>query len=160
MTQEIITEYLKCPLTDQELKREAEKMANAFSKLSELEGTLKSAKKQIESEIAKVEADLSLAVEKYRSTFEMRNVECEVEKNFQTNTVTVIRLDTLEIIRERALTGEERQLMLDLQKKEEGESQTEPPPEVAEEADLPDLDKRNKFYGSEKKAPDQRTTEG
>jgi len=117
--EEIIKEYLKCLLTEAEMKKEAEKMAYCFSQLSELEATLKSAKKRIESDIARVEAELSLSVEKYRSGFEMKNIDCRVDKDFQTNTVRVIRLDTFETIRERAMTADERQMEMDLQNKEE-----------------------------------------
>jgi len=129
MEPETTKEYLKCILTPDEMKMEAEKMANGFSKLSELEGTLKSAKKQIESDIAKVEAEVSLAVEKYRSGFEMRNVECLVIKTFELNTVYIKRLDTGEIIRERPMSLEERQGMLDLKEKEDEPTVVETAPE-------------------------------
>jgi hypothetical protein len=148
MTEEIMTEYLKCPLTETEMKKEAEKMANCFSKLSELEGVLKSAKKQIESDIARVEAELTSSVEKYRSGFEMRNIECRIDKDFQTNTVRTIRLDTNEMIRERALTSEERQMEMDLTKEEI--------PAIENEADLPDRDVGDRFYNGMK--GDGRTT--
>ena len=120
MEEERTKEYLKHILTEVELKAQAEKMAQCLSQISRYEADLKSIKKQIESDIAREQAELASAVEKYRSGFEMRNIECLVSNKFETNTVTVTRLDTGEIIRERALTGEERQLMLDLQKKEEG----------------------------------------
>lgn len=119
MEKEIIKEYLKCMLTEAQLKEQAEKMADNLSQIAQYEADLKSIKRQIEADIAKCQSELTSAHEKYRSGFQMANIDCEVRKNFQTNTVTVIRLDTGEMIRERALTAEERQLMLELNQKEE-----------------------------------------
>ena len=133
MTEETTREYLKCVLTETELKTQAEKMAQCITQISSLNADLKSAKKQLESDIARHEAELSSAAEKYRSGFEMRNIECRIDKIFETNTVRVIRLDIFETVRERPMTAEERQLMLDLQKKEESLA--------TDEADLPDKDK-------------------
>ena len=140
MKEEIIKEYLKCLLTDQEMKKEAESMANCFSKLSELEATLKSAKKQIESDMARVEAELGSSVEKYRSGFEMCNVDCRIDKDFQTNTARVIRLDTFEIIRERAMSSEERQQSLF-----ESEPVVEGAEATTESPNKPDLPKNELF---------------
>jgi hypothetical protein len=134
MPEEIIKEYLKYPLTEVEMRKEAEKMAYCLSKRAELEGDLKSIKKQVESDIAKVEAELTSAVTKYQSGFEMRNIECRIDKDFQTNTIRTVRLDTFELVRERAMTSEERQLNL-----------FEPP----EEKDLPDADAKG--YMKERK---------
>jgi hypothetical protein len=135
MENEKTKEYLKCPLTEAEMKAQAEKMAQNLSQIAQYEADLKSIKKQIESDIARCQAELGSAVEKYRSGFEMRNIDCEIIKNFETNTVSIKRLDTGETIRERAMTAEERQLALDLQKKE----------------DLPDLDAGSKFYNGVKR---------
>jgi Skp family chaperone for outer membrane proteins len=133
-------------LTEAELRIQAEKMAQNLSQIAQYEADLKSIKKQIESDIARCQADLGSAVEKFRSGFEMRNVDCEVKKDFETNTVRTYRLDTGEMIRERALTAEERQLMLDLEKKEEAPAGEEKPGE-----DLPDTDAGHPFYNDEKK---------
>jgi hypothetical protein len=141
MEKEIVKEYLKCMLTQAQLKEQAEKMADNLSQIAQYEADLKSIKRQIEADIAKCQSELTSAHERYRSRFEMKNVDCEVRKNFETNTVTVIRTDTGEVVRERALTAEERQLMLELEKKE-----TEPP---AQES-LPDLDAGDEFYSGKR----------
>jgi hypothetical protein len=119
MENEKTKEYLKCPLTEAEMKAQAEKMAQNLSQIAQYEADLKSIKNQIGADIARCQADLGSAVEKFRSGFEMRNVDCEVVKTFELNMVRTYRLDTGELIRERAMTLEERQMMLDLQKKEE-----------------------------------------
>ena len=125
METERIKELLKCFLTDSELKAQAETMAQSLSQIQSLESDLKSLKKQIESDIAAAQGALNSAVEKFRSGWEMRTIECEVTKDFETNTITVKRLDTMEVVRERAMTSEERQMALDLGKKEEATTQSE-----------------------------------
>ncbi len=121
MPEEISKEYLRCELTESEKKDLASKMAFSISKINELQGTLKSAKKQIESDIAKYEADLASSAERYNTGFEMREVEVSIVKDFDTNSVTVFRRDTNQIVRERALTAEERQGILDLRARGEAE---------------------------------------
>ncbi len=146
MEKEIIKELLKCPLSEGELKQLAEQMAQDLAQISQAEADLKSIRKRIEADISKCQSDLVSVVERYRSGFEMRLIECQIQKDFQTNTVRVVRLDTGEMIRERALTAEERQLMLDLEKKEETPAAEEKP-----EEDLPDADAGHPFYNDEKK---------
>ncbi len=113
MAEEIIKEdckeYLKCILTEQEKKDVAEKMAIAVSKVNEVEGNLKSVQAQMKADINRYEAEVSLASEKYRSGFEMRNIDCIIEKNYRTGVITQIRKDTFEIVWERSMTSEECQ---------------------------------------------------
>jgi hypothetical protein len=109
-------EYLKCILTELEKKELADRMAMAVSEIINLEASLKSATTQFKSDIAKHEAELSGASEKYRSGFEMRNVECRIEKDYRLGQITITRLDTNQTLRQRAMTGEERQQELPLKK--------------------------------------------
>lgn len=102
-------EFLKCLLTEAELKERADKMALCLSQIREREDALKSIKKQMESDIAKAEAELSLASEQYRSGFEMRFIDCETDKDFRIGRVSMTRLDTGESVWDRAMTAEERQ---------------------------------------------------
>lgn len=124
-------EFLKCKLTEQEMKEQAEKMAQCLSQIAAYEADLKSLKKQIESDIAACQGNLASAVEKFRSGFEMRNVDVEICKDFETNTVLTVRMDTGETIRERAMTAEERQMALELGKEKEEPSYTDKKIEAA-----------------------------
>ncbi|MBW1937119.1 MAG: hypothetical protein JRI84_16565, partial [Deltaproteobacteria bacterium] len=57
-------------------------------------------------------AKLKLLAQKIRQGSEMRLVKCRVEQDFLTNSVKTYRLDTGELVEERAMTAEERQMML------------------------------------------------
>ena len=124
-------ELLKCFLTEAELRTQADTMAQSLSQIQSLESDLKSLRKQIESDIAAAEGALNSAVEKFRSGWEMRSIDCEIRKDFETNTVLTVRLDTGEIIRQRAMTAEERQMALELGKEKEEPSYTDKKMEAA-----------------------------
>lgn len=109
MAAEITREYLKYTFDEDEKKELADKMADCISKKIEAEGNLKSIQTQFKSEIAKVDAELSQASEKYRSGFEMRNIECRVDRDYGRGVITIFRCDTGEFVKERAMTAEERQ---------------------------------------------------
>jgi len=109
---EIVKEFLKCILTEGEKREIAQNLAVAVMSRDEAEGALKSAQTQIKSKIALHEAELTSFAEKLRSGFEMRNVECEIEGDYKTGTVSIIRLDTGEIVRDRVMTNDERQKKL------------------------------------------------
>ena len=106
---EIVKEFLKCILTEKETREIAQNLAVAVMSKDEAEGALKSAQTQIKSKIALHEAELTSFAEKLRSGFEMRNVECEVDADYELGKVTIIRLDTGEIVRERTMSNDERQ---------------------------------------------------
>jgi len=106
---EIVKEFLKCILTEGEKREIAQNLAVAVMSRDEAEGGLKSAQTQFKSKIALHEAELISLAEKLRSGFEMRNIECEISGDYKLGTVTIIRLDTGEIIRERPMTKDERQ---------------------------------------------------
>jgi hypothetical protein len=61
----------------------------------------------------------------------MRNVDVEIHKDFDTNTVRTYRTDTNEMIRERAMSAEERQMALELGKEKEEPSYTDKKMEAA-----------------------------
>ena len=102
-------EYLKHVFSEIEKKELADQMVEASVKVREVEGNLKSISTQLKAEINKHKASLDQASEKYRSGFEYRDIKCEATKDFKAGTLTIIRLDTGEIIKERVLDGEEKQ---------------------------------------------------
>lgn len=107
--EETTREFLKYVFIESEKKELAEKMALRISQITEAEGNLKSASTQIKSEIAKLEAELIQAAEKFRSGFEMRKIDCRIERDYRIGCVWIWRMDTGELVRERAMSAEERQ---------------------------------------------------
>ena len=103
--------FLQCQLTEAETNQYGKEMARGLSGIKEKESALKSVKKQFESEIASIEGRVSALAQKVSSGTEMRNVKCEIVKNFKNLTVTITRLDGghPEVIEDRTMRADEAQ---------------------------------------------------
>jgi len=119
MSEEVlIKEYLKCQLTEKEKTELSAKIAKAISDRSSAEAKLKEVNASIKAQIAQLDAEISEKALQINNGYEYRNVECQMDKDYRLGTVTITRLDTDEVIRERPLTAEERQMELPGDKKE------------------------------------------
>ena len=119
MSEEVlIKEYLKCQLTEKEKTELSAKIAKAISDRSSAEAKLKEVNASIKAQIAQLDAEISEKALQINNDYEYRNVECRIDKDYRLGTVTITRLDTDEVIRERPLTAEERQMELPGDKKE------------------------------------------
>jgi hypothetical protein len=105
-------ESLKCRLSDDEVRELGIQSARLGALIHQEEADLKAVKSQFNARIDKLTAERAEADIKINAGWEFRTVECEVIKEFTTNTARTIRLDTNELVRERALTIEERQQSL------------------------------------------------
>lgn len=114
----LIKEYLKCQLTEKEKTELSAQIAKAISDRASAEAKLKEVSAAIKAQIAQLDAEISEKALKINNGYEYRNVECRMDKDYRLGSVTITRLDTGEVIRERPMTGEERQLELPSQKKE------------------------------------------
>lgn len=111
---ETMHESLKCVLTNEDIKRLGEQIAQAVARKAEAEADLKSVATQLKSKIAAEDAIITSNSEKIRSGYEWRNVECERIKDYQAGVVTIYRNDTGELVSERKMSYEERQHLLPL----------------------------------------------
>jgi len=119
MSEEVlIKEYLKCHLTEKEKTELSAKIAKAISDRSSAEAKLKEVNASIKAQIAQLDAEISEKALQINNGYEYRNVECQMDKDYRLGTVTITRLDTDEVIRERPMTAEERQMELPGDKKE------------------------------------------
>jgi len=119
MSEEVlIKEYLKCQLTEKEKTELSAKIAKAISDRASAEAKLKEVSASIKAQIAQLDAEISEKALQINNGYEYRNVECRMDKDYRLGSVTITRLDTGEVIRERPMTAEERQLELPSQKKE------------------------------------------
>jgi len=114
----LIKEYLKCLLTEKEKTELSAKIAKAISDRASAEAKLKEVGASIKAQIAQLDAEISEKALQINNGYEYRNVECRMDKDYRLGSVTITRLDTGEVIRERAMTVEERQLELPGGKKE------------------------------------------
>ena len=100
---------LKYVLTGEELKKISEQMANAVLERDEALDGLKSVQAQFKARITGAEAMISLSASKIQTGYEFRNINCEVQRDYDTGQIQLIRIDTGEIIETRAMTASERQ---------------------------------------------------
>ncbi len=113
MSEEVLVkEYLKCQLTEKEKTELSSKIAKAISDRASAEGKLKEVSTSIKAQIAQLDAEISEKALQINNGYEYRNVECRMDKDYRLGSVTITRLDTGEVIRERPMTAEERQMEL------------------------------------------------
>lgn len=109
-----LSRNLKCTLTPDEVRTYGMELARANAARDEAEERKKEVDAQLKAEIESHQTrGLNLA-RKINNGYEYRDVECEMDGNYKTNTVMIRRLDTNEIIETRAMTDEERQTHLSL----------------------------------------------
>lgn len=113
-----LTKLLKVMFAVKERLGMGDQMANAVRNIKQAQEELKSVKAQYDSKIKQFEAEIANMSERLNSGWEMRSVECEEIKDFQTGNVITRRIDTGERIEERAMTFEERQQELPFNGKE------------------------------------------
>jgi hypothetical protein len=112
MDMQIVQKEVRHPFTPQETGDLAQEMAQAVARLDELEAEFGEVKAAFKEKMAKAKKTVKSCAAKIRQGFEMRLVECRMEKEFATNAVRLYRLDTAELVEERAMTVEERQRSL------------------------------------------------
>jgi hypothetical protein len=112
MDLQIVQKEVKHPFNPQEAGELAQEMAQAVARLEELEDEFGEVKAAFKEKMAKARKTVKSCAVKIRQGFEMRLVECRMEKEFATNAVRLYRLDTGELVEERAMTVEERQRSL------------------------------------------------
>lgn len=113
-----IVEILPVPLTDAEHKEISKMMAAANQEIVQAEIELKAVKTQYKSRMESAEARRQEYSDIINAGHRQRQVECHLVKDFTTNTITLIRLDTGEIVRTRTMTTAERQRGLDFEKED------------------------------------------
>lgn len=103
------TKWLRCELTDDESRQAAKRLAERMEDKERKEAELDSVKNQFKGEISRIDADITAAKNLVRDGYEMRDVQVEEVRDFDTETVTLTRMDTFETIEERRMRGEELQ---------------------------------------------------
>jgi hypothetical protein len=116
---EKMTELLPVQLTDEEWDARADEMAATEKKLLIAEGRelefaehAKYEKKKLESVTADLRSKLSCQATVVREKQEKREVEVVERKDFEGSAVRLIRIDTGEVVRTRAMTEADRQRAL------------------------------------------------
>lgn len=134
------SEKITCKLSDTDIVRISDEIVQADEEASELEDERKSVNDGFKARISLAEQRRADLIAKVRSKTELREVEVIEEFLFSTNTVRVSRADTKEVLRERAMTSNERQEELPLSDPApvDRTADTEPPPPAEDGTDITD----------------------
>lgn len=106
---EVFAKEVRYRFSKDELQDMAQEMAEAVSRLDNLEEELQEVRAGFKEKMAKAQKTIKQAAAKIRSGWELRTIECRLEKEFANNTVRIYRQDTGELVEERAMTAQERQ---------------------------------------------------
>ena len=136
----IIKKTLRYVFNTRELADIADKVSQLVREVEDRESIKKAVASQLKADLEQSVNDLRVQSGKHRDGYEYRDVDCEVEKNFRMGLVTTTRLDTGEIIEERAMTTEERQQALKLEPENEPVQEPDSRPETDDDTDDGDGD--------------------
>ena len=104
-----ITEILPVALTVTEQLEFGRLQSAAQQEIIQAKNELKSVKSQFKSRIDSAETRRDDYASIINTGHQQKAVECHLIKNFQENTITLIRLDTGEVVRTRTMTAAEKQ---------------------------------------------------
>jgi len=103
------TEYLKCVLTEEEIKEVGGNLARKYSQIQDLEAQKKSVVSDFKARIDGLTAEASRCANIIQNGYEFRTIDCEIVKDFAEGKIRTVRTDTGEVIKERDMTSKERQ---------------------------------------------------
>ena len=111
MEKEYSNQYIKHTFGESEKKEIAIAMAQTVGDLQCAEDEKKALVSEFKSRIDKLQAEINLAAGQLRSGYEMRNVKCEVERDYKRRVVRYWRTDIDDSVmaKERTMTAEELQ---------------------------------------------------
>jgi len=103
---------LSCPLSDEDLKLRAHKLASAVKKYDEVESEKKAHAERFGSELKTIGEEINQLATVVKSRSEFRPVECVWKEDHKTSMMRLIRTDTNTEIDSRAMTASEKQVKL------------------------------------------------
>jgi len=118
-------ESLPCEMTTAELALKSSQMAAKLAELNGLEANKQQVTKQLGEDMKRVKLQLDNVGVEVRSGIEYRPTECYEVPRYRDLKVDLIRNDTGEVVRTRAMHANERQEALDLGNPEAREASNE-----------------------------------
>jgi hypothetical protein len=101
---------LKVMFSEKEKVDMAGQIANSIRNLNRVEDELASISAEYRSEIKKYQIEIKTTAQKLNTGWEMRSIPCIEKKDYDNGSIQIFRNDTQEMIEERAMTAEERQM--------------------------------------------------
>lgn len=112
MNKDMTKEYLKCILTEDEIRDNGIALARANSEVATLEARKKEFNDQIKADVSAAESKISKLSMMLQNGYEYRDVECRLERDYENRKVTTWRLDTGENVKTRDMSPDEYQQRL------------------------------------------------
>jgi hypothetical protein len=103
------SEHLKVLLTVADVNERAKDLARKTSEAASLTEELKEVASDFKSKILGLQTEAARISEEINRGWIYKNVPCQETRDFNLATCRVVRLDTWEVVRERALTADELQ---------------------------------------------------
>lgn len=104
-----VVKELRCQLTDGELLARGQELARALEQMQKREADGKAFAANVKSDIEQYKKEGLRLTSHIAEKSEWRKVECNEVHDFEAGTVSVVRLDTGEVVSERRMCDEERQ---------------------------------------------------
>ena len=125
---EKVVQPLKCEFTPEELLDLADEMTQKMDTREKKQSEFDSIKKQYNGELSTLDEEVRVKQRLIRDKYEFRSIPCQIERDYNTRTFTLTRLDTSEIVEQRKLRASELQRRMF---KEEYAATMEEPPAAA-----------------------------
>jgi sulfate adenylyltransferase subunit 1 (EFTu-like GTPase family) len=100
-------EPLSCVLTDQEHTARSMSLADVDKRIDAVDLERREVAKGYSAQLKKLREERSPLIEAVETRTETRMVRCREVMNYERNNVTIVRLDTQEPVRERAMEADE-----------------------------------------------------
>jgi hypothetical protein len=109
MAAETIKKELRCYLTETETVGYAKQAAVLVERIEDQENEKKMTAKQYAAEISALQDELFGLSRKVRNGFEVRSVDCEIVRDYESKQIVIVRTDTGEPVESRKMTPAELQ---------------------------------------------------
>lgn len=106
-------QYVKYEFIEEEKREISIEMAEKVSRLDSLEDELKAVKSDFKSQIDQTSADMKNLASKINNGWEMREIKCIIEYDYENGIVRHIRTDNGQEVKTRKMNQEERQMRID-----------------------------------------------
>jgi hypothetical protein len=117
--------HLRVILSREQVEELSDRAAHLMEEHDSKEENQKAAQKQMKAEIEAIEAKIRETLGYVRDKAKYQDVQCERVFDYARGMVVEKRLDTDELLQERAMTADERQLGLDLEEDEKDDKSLE-----------------------------------
>lgn len=112
MEKQFSNEFIKHEFAEDEKKEIAIEMAQKVANLQQAEDDKKAVMSDYKSQIDGIQAGINSAATKLNNSYEMRTIKCEKTPDWKSKVWKYVRVDTGEMIKEKAMTADDLQMKL------------------------------------------------